>query len=412
MITSANTALANDPAVRVHMDKAVAAVREAEEVRGRAKTESREVKADERETIEKALAVYKSEKAAADQELSLLEAKRDISEGRPTFPLADGEKQSKKDSGLNLKSVLKWARYGDNAPEAKSLSSLRDHEGALLLTPDTTQPIMRQIRDDIFILRRARVFTTNAQQVPIRTFNKRNTPAPVPAEGGTPSVASYTGAFGKTMLTPHPYQIEIQIPRDLIEDDTMDDVEAMVREEISFDFAEQTETDYLNGNGIQRPLGVLPSGIPFQPLGAATPDAEEVRAAPTYIRKGYRKNADACYTMNRDIVRSVMLLRDESGGAGTGSFMWQPSLVAGQPEMLNGYPVEETEFWPTISGAGDPVFLFGNYRMGYDVALKSGLRVQRLVEDKARERMIVLLAEISVDAAPVRREAFVRFNRP
>jgi len=77
----------------------------------------------------------------------------------------------------------------------------------------------------------------------------------------------------------------------------------------------------------------------------------------------------------------IILLRANSDGADTGMFMWQPSLQAGEPAILAGYPVLEVAdaYWPTISANGDPLLLYGDVSE-YHIGDRVGFSIQRLDE--------------------------------
>ena len=79
-----------------------------------------------------------------------------------------------------------------------------------------------------------------------------------------------------------------------------------------------------------------------------------------------------------------------------GAFVWQPSLAAGQPATLLGYPVVEAEDMPDIA-ANSLSIAFGNFRMGYLIAERQRDRdparpvqqqaVRRLLRDQADRRL-------------------------
>ena len=61
---------------------------------------------------------------------------------------------------------------------------------------------------------------------------------------------------------------------------------------------------------------------------------------------------------------------------GDGAFIWSPSLAAGQPATLLGYPVVEAEDMPDI-GAGSFSIAFGDFKRGYLIADRQGIRILR-----------------------------------
>src|SRR3546814_11025885 len=59
-----------------------------------------------------------------------------------------------------------------------------------------------------------------------------------------------------------------------------------------------------------------------------------------------------------------------------GAFIWQPSLAAGQPATLLGYPVVEAEDMPDIA-AGSLSIAFGNFQAGYVISERSETSILR-----------------------------------
>jgi len=61
---------------------------------------------------------------------------------------------------------------------------------------------------------------------------------------------------------------------------------------------------------------------------------------------------------------------------GQGHYLWQPPAAVGQPATLMGFPVVEAEDMPVIT-AGAPAIAFGDFRRGYLVVDRAGVRVLR-----------------------------------
>lgn len=74
--------------------------------------------------------------------------------------------------------------------------------------------------------------------------------------------------------------------------------------------------------------------------------------------------------MNSTTAGQVRKLKD----VGTGSYIWQPALQAGQPNLLLGYPVSIWEQMPDPAGGAFPV-AFGDFSVGYMLVDRSDLRI-------------------------------------
>ena len=75
--------------------------------------------------------------------------------------------------------------------------------------------------------------------------------------------------------------------------------------------------------------------------------------------------------MNRRTINAVRNFKDADG-----NYIWQPSVVAGTPSTLLGYPLVEMEDMPDIGG-GEACVAFGDFRRGYLIADRQGVRVLR-----------------------------------
>lgn len=75
--------------------------------------------------------------------------------------------------------------------------------------------------------------------------------------------------------------------------------------------------------------------------------------------------------MNRKTQGVIRKLKD-----GQGNYLWQPSLVAGQPATLGGFPVQDVAATPDVA-ANAIAMLFGDFKQTYTVYDRVGVRVLR-----------------------------------
>ena len=59
-----------------------------------------------------------------------------------------------------------------------------------------------------------------------------------------------------------------------------------------------------------------------------------------------------------------------------GTYLWQPSFVAGTPETLLGHPVTRAEDMPAL-GNGSKSLAFGDFEQGYQIVDRQMVRVLR-----------------------------------
>jgi HK97 family phage major capsid protein len=169
-------------------------------------------------------------------------------------------------------------------------------------------------------------------------------------------------------------------------DDAGFDVEGWLAEEIAREFARAEGAAFVNGSGANRPRGFLTGAtstagdatrtfgqLQHLPTGAAGAFAanpeEKLIDLVQSLRSVYRQGA--VFVMN-----SATLARIRKVKTSDGAFLWQPSLAAGQPATLLGYPVVEAEDMPDIA-ANSLSVAFGNFKAGYLIAERTETQILR-----------------------------------
>lgn len=198
-------------------------------------------------------------------------------------------------------------------------------------------------------------------------------------ETATPTFNEIAPPFGDLYANPSASQAML--------DDAQFDVEAWLSGEIAMEFARAEGAAFVSGNGTNRPKGFL--------THATTNEADSVRAFGTlqYVASGAAGGFAASNPQDRliDLVQalkapyrqgasfvmnSATLARIRKFKTSDGAFLWQPSLAAGQPATLLGYPVVEAEDMPDIA-ADSLSIAFGNFRVGYVVAERGETSILR-----------------------------------
>jgi HK97 family phage major capsid protein len=89
-------------------------------------------------------------------------------------------------------------------------------------------------------------------------------------------------------------------------------------------------------------------------------------------------------------VSALRKLKDSNG-----QFLWQPSVQAGQPDRLLGYPIYTSPYAPAVATGALPV-AFGDFS-NFWIADRMGRTVQRLNELYAGNGQIGFIATERVD---------------
>jgi HK97 family phage major capsid protein len=198
------------------------------------------------------------------------------------------------------------------------------------------------------------------------------------AETATPSFNEIVPPYGELYANPAASQAML--------DDAQFDVEGWLAGEIAREFAAAEGAAFVNGNGTNKPKGFL--------TYTTTNEADSVRAFGSLqylatgasasfgasgpdklidlvqsLRAPYRQGA--VFVMNSATLAVIRKMKTSDG-----AFIWQPSLAAGQPATLLGYPVVEAEDMPDIA-AGSLSIAFGNFQAGYVISERSETSILR-----------------------------------
>ncbi|HSP24987.1 MAG TPA: phage major capsid protein, partial [Saliniramus sp.] len=168
-------------------------------------------------------------------------------------------------------------------------------------------------------------------------------------------------------------------------DDAIVDIDQWIAEEVETAFAEQEGAAFITGNGVNKPRGffdydaVADSAWEWGKLGFvasgavgdfAAGDPSDALVDLIYaLKAGYRQNAS--FVMNRKTQSAIRKFKD-----GQGNYLWQPPAGVGQTATLMNFPVVEAEDMPDMS-ADSLSIAFGDFRRGYLVVDRAGLRILR-----------------------------------
>ena len=117
----------------------------------------------------------------------------------------------------------------------------------------------------------------------------------------------------------------------------------------------------------------------------------------------YRMGSNLAWFAKDSTIALIRKLKDLSGGAATGNYLWQPGLQAGQPDTLMGIPVYANANVPAATAGLISVGL-ANFDYFY-IADRGSIAVQRLDELYAANGYVAFRAYRRVDGALVQSDA-------
>ena len=168
-------------------------------------------------------------------------------------------------------------------------------------------------------------------------------------------------------------------------DDAMVDLDDWLAGEVEDAFAAQETVAFVSGDGANKPKGFLSytveadatadwGEIGYVASGAAGAFAEEDpvdRLIDLIYAPKAQYRANGRFVMNRKTAGVIRKFKDADG-----NYVWSPATQPGATSSLLGYPVTEIEEMPVI-GSGSLSIAFGDFRRGYLIVDRAGVRVLR-----------------------------------
>ena len=208
-------------------------------------------------------------------------------------------------------------------------------------------------------------------------------------EGGALSFGDAT--FDQILLDAHKLHVAIKVTEELLYDNAFN-LESYIIDMFGKALANAEEDAFLNGSGAGQPLGLFATtGGGTAAISTASLTADDVIKLVYALKRPYRKNAR--FIMNDQTIASIRQLKDNNG-----AYMWQPSLVAGEPDKLLGYDVYTSPFCPAEKIA------FGDYSY-YNIGDRGTRSFKQLTELFAGNGMIGYVAKERVDGKLILPEA-------
>ena len=202
---------------------------------------------------------------------------------------------------------------------------------------------------------------------------------------GSPELAKISAVFGEVYASPKAYQHVLE--------DSFFNVEAWLAGEVAREFSEQENSAFLNGNGTNKPVGIL-NGLDTT---AAYMAGDATRAFGKYqvIKSGQATSLGATSDAVINLLRSVVL-NTKTGYLGNakwmmsrathnvlvdlkttdGEYFLQRDITVAAAGRIFGYEIVINEDMAEI-GAGNMPIVFGDFAAGYQVVDRVGVSMLR-----------------------------------
>lgn len=360
------------------------------------------------------------QKKKDDLEKSLEDSINDPHRQNPIITQQDGENYAQKAAVLeaysralvhNCKGVTPQKGWEFTAKHAAILKNALtqgvDSEGGYLTPPtEWIDALIKNVDDLVFIRQWAtvhRVVGSDSLGVP----SLDNDPADADWTSEVGSVnADSTMSFGKRELKPNALSKLLKVSRKLLRNTP--NVETLVRERLAYKFGITEEKAYLTGTGASQPLGLFTASADGISTNRDERGSNTTSAigADTIFDVMYKLKqqywANARWLWHRDAMKQIAKLKDSQN-----RYLFMPSMVAGQPDLLAGRPFHMSEYAPNTFAANAYVGLFGDFSH-YWIVDNLMMEVQRLDEKYADTREVGFIGDKDTDGMPALEEAFVR----
>ena len=231
--------------------------------------------------------------------------------------------------------------------------------------------------------------TTSGENIPVPTTTAHSTAA-LTAEAA--AIAESDPAFTARTLGAYKYGVMIQVSSELVSDSGID-IAGYLARECGVALGRAASTHFTTGTGTSQPAGIV-TGSTLGKTAAATAaiTGDELIDLLYSVIGDYRQNAT--WLVNDTTAAAVRKLKDS-----TGQYLWQPSLILGQPDLLFGRPVFTSHDMPTLA-TGQKTVIFGDLSR-YFIREVNGIRFERSDEYAFNQDLVTFRAVLRTDGVLV-----------
>lgn len=270
-----------------------------------------------------------------------------------------------------------------------------DSEGGYLVPDEFERTLVEALEEENIFRSLATVIQTSSGERKIPIVATKGEASWIDEEGAFPESDD---TFGQVSISAYKVATMIKVSDELLNDNVFN-LEAYISKEFGRRIGTKEEEAFFIGDGTGKPTGI------FNATGGATDGVTTAGANVGFddvmdlfysLRSPYRKKAS--WVLNDSTVKALRKLKD-----GNGNYIWQPSVQAGQPDMILNRPYHTSAYVPELT-AGNKVMAFGDFSY-YWIADRQGRSFKRLNELYATTGQVGFLASQRVDGRLILPEA-------
>ena len=211
-----------------------------------------------------------------------------------------------------------------------------------------------------------------------------------------------TAQLGAYMYTSKLVRVSIQLLQD-----SAYDAEGRLSTALGRRIGRAQNAHFTTGTGSSQPEGIVTNavvgktGATGQTTSVTYDDLIDLELS---VLSDFRQNGT--YMFSDTSLGSLRKLRE---GAGTGAYLWQPSMQAGAPNLLNGHPYVINNYMPAPAANAKSI-LFGDFREGFVVRRVRDVQLLRLAERYADFLQVGFLAFNRADSKQQNAQAYKAYR--
>ena len=271
-----------------------------------------------------------------------------------------------------------------SADERKAMSAGSDPDGGYLLPHATAGRTLGKIYEQSIMRQLAEVQTISSNDIEGILDNDEASAGWVSELGSRTETTTPT--VGKWRIEAHEMYAMPKASQRIL-DDAATNVEAWLAGKIADKFARVEGSAFWTGDGVGKPKGLAAYttaataddsrawGTFEHVKTGANGDFHTTKADPLQDLIGAFKDQylqNASFVMRREVRTKIRKMKE----ATSDRYLWEPSLQAGQPDRLLGYPTRIDQYMPAL-GTGSLSLAFGDFKQAYLIVDRLGIRTLR-----------------------------------
>lgn len=303
-------------------------------------------------------------------------------------PTGAGEKKMGRASAEYRDAFWKAMRSKNAWDVRNALQVGENSEGGYLVPDEFERTLIEALEEENIFRTLAHVITTSSGDRKIPVVASKGTASWVDEEDPIPDTDD---AFSQVSIGAYKLGTMIKVSEELLNGSAFN-LQTYIAKEFARRIGAKEEEAFFVGDGDGKPTGIFHATAGAQ-LGATAASATAITADELLdlfysLKAPYRKKAS--FVMNDATVKAIRKLKD-----GSGQYLWQPSIAAGQPDTILNRPVKTSAYVPTIAAAAK-IIAFGDFGY-YWIADRQGRVFQRLNELYAATGQVGFKATQRVD---------------